>query len=51
MTGKELWGSILQKAMEGKLVPQKKEEGTAAELLEEIRKEKAALVKAGKLKK
>ena len=51
MTGKELWGSILQKAMEGKLVPQRKEEGTAAELLKEIRKEKAKLVKEGKLKK
>ena len=51
MTGKELWGSILQKAMEGKLVPQRKEEGTAAELLKEIRKEKAKLVKEGKRKK
>lgn len=51
MTGKELWGSILQKAMEGKLVPQRKEEGTAAELLKEIRKERAKLVKEGKLKK
>ena len=51
MTGKELWGSILQKAMEGKLVPQRKEEGTAAELLKEIRREKAKLVKEGKLKK
>ena len=51
MTGKELWGSILQKAIEGKLVPQKKEEGTAAELLKEIRKERAKLVKEGKLKK
>lgn len=51
MTGKELWGSILQKAMEGKLVPQRKVEGTAAELLKEIRKERAKLVKEGKLKK
>ena len=51
MTGKELWGSILQKAMEGKLVPQRKEEGTAAELLKEIRKERAKMVKEGKLKK
>ena len=51
MTGKELWGSLLQKAMEGKLVPQRKEEGTAAELLKEIRKERAKLVKEGKLKK
>lgn len=36
MTGKELWGSILQKAMEGKLVPQRKEEGTAAELIKRL---------------
>ncbi|MGN0955027.1 restriction endonuclease subunit S [Dialister sp.] len=51
MTGKELWDSILQQAIEGKLVPQRKEEGTAAELLQAIRKERAKLVKEGKLKK
>lgn len=43
--------SILQYAMEGKLVEQRPEEGTAEELLREIRAEKARLVKEGKIKK
>ena len=43
--------SVLQQAVEGKLVPQRAEEGTAAELLKEIEKERAELVKAGKMKK
>ena len=43
--------SVLQQAVEGKLVPQIAEEGTAAELLKEIEKERAGLVKAGKIKK
>ena len=43
--------SVLQQAVEGKLVPQRAEEGTAAELLKEIEKERAGLVKAGKMKK
>jgi type I restriction enzyme S subunit len=43
--------SILQEAIQGKLVPQIKEEGTAQELLEQIRQEKFQLVKDGKLKK
>jgi len=43
--------SILQEAIQGKLVPQIKEEGTAKELLEEIKAEKQKLVKEGKLKK
>ena len=43
--------SILQEAIQGKLVPQKKSEGTAEGLLEEIRAEKKRLVKEGKLKK
>lgn len=43
--------SILQEAIQGKLVSQKPEEGTAEELLAEIRKEKELLVKEGKLKK
>ena len=42
--------SVLQQAVEGKLVPQRAEEGTAAELLKEIEKERAELVKAGKMK-
>ena len=43
--------SILQEAIQGKLVPQIAEEGTAKELLAEIRKEKEHLAKEGKLKK
>ena len=47
----KLMKSILQEAIQGKLVPQIEEEGTAQELLEQIRKEKQKLVKNGKLKK
>lgn len=43
--------SVLQEAIMGKLVPQDPTEGTAEELLAEIRKEKEKLVKEGKLKK
>ena len=43
--------SLLQYAIEGKLVPQRKEEGTAKDLLAEIRAEKARLVKEKKIKK
>ena len=43
--------SILQEAIQGKLVPQIIEEGTAHELLEQIKIEKQKLVKEGKLKK
>ena len=43
--------SILQEAIQGKLVPQIAEEGTAQELLEQIKAEKKKLVKEGKLKK
>ena len=43
--------SILQEAIQGKLVPQITEEGTAEELLEQIKQEKQKLVKEGKLKK
>ena len=43
--------SILQEAIQGKLVPQMAEEGTAQELLEQIKTEKQKLVKEGKLKK
>ena len=43
--------SILQEAIQGKLVPQTAEEGTAKELLEQIKAEKQKLVKEGKLKK
>ena len=43
--------SILQEAIQGRLVPQIAEEGTAQELLEQIRQEKLRLVEDGKLKK
>ena len=43
--------SILQEAIQGKLVPQIAEEGTAKELLEQIKAEKQKLVNEGKLKK
>ena len=43
--------SILQEAIQGKLVPQLTEEGTAQDLLEQIKIEKLNLVKVGKLKK
>ena len=43
--------SILQEAIQGKLVPQLTEEGTAQDLLEQIKIEKLNLVKEGKLKK
>ena len=43
--------SVLQEAIQGKLVPQIAEEGTAQELLEQIKAEKQKLVKEGKLKK
>ena len=43
--------SILQEAIQGRLVPQIAEEDTAKELLEQIKKEKQKLVKEGKLKK
>lgn len=43
--------SILQNAVQGRLVPQLAEEGTAQDLLETIKEEKKRLVKEGKLKK
>ena len=43
--------SILQEAIQGRLVPQIAEEGTVQELFEQIKQEKARLVKEGKLKK
>ena len=47
----QLKKSILQEAIQGKLVPQLAEEGTAQDLLEQIKKEKLNLIKEGKLKK
>ena len=43
--------TVLQEAIQGKLVPQLTEEGTAQDLLEQIKIEKQKLVKEGKLKK
>ena len=43
--------SILQEAVQGKLVPQNPEDEPASVLLERIRTEKQALIKAGKIKK
>ena len=43
--------SVLQEAIQGKLVKQIAEEGTAQELLDQIKAEKQKLVKEGKLKK
>ena len=43
--------SILQLAVEGKLVEQRPEEGTGEELFRKIQEEKAKLIKEGKIKK
>ena len=51
MTPQELKNSILQLAIQGKLVEQRPEEGTAEELYRQIQKEKQRLIKAGKIKK
>ena len=51
MTPQELKNSILQLAIQGRLVEQRPEEGTAEELYKKIQAEKQALIKAGKLKK
>lgn len=50
MTPEQLKASILQYAIQGKLVEQKPEEGLADALLEEIRKEKEQLIADGKAK-
>ena len=51
MGAKEFKAAILQEAVQGKLVPQIASEGNARDLLEEIKTEKAKLIKEGKLKK
>ena len=51
MTGQQLKNSILQMAVQGKLVPQDPNDEPASVLLERIRKEKEQLIKAGKIKK
>lgn len=51
MTPQELKASILQQAIQGKLVDQRPEDGTGEKLFQQIQAEKQALVKAGKIKK
>lgn len=51
MTAQDLKNSILQLAMQGKLVEQRAEEGTAKELIEQIGIEKERLIKEGKIRK
>ena len=51
MTGQQLKNSILQMAVQGKLVPQDPNDEPASVLLEKIRKEKEQLIKEGKIKK
>ena len=51
MTPQELKNSILQLAIQGKLVEQRPKEGTAEELFVRIQEEKKRLIKEGKIKK
>ena len=51
MTPQELKNSILQLAIQGKLVEQRPEEGTAEELYQQIQVEKQQLINEGKIKK
>ena len=51
MTPHELKNSILQLAIQGKLVEQRPGEGTAEELYRQIQQEKQRLIKEGKIKK
>ena len=51
MTPQELKNSILQLAIQGKLVEQRTEEGTGEELYRQIQTEKKRLIKEGKIKK
>ena len=51
MTPQQLRNSILQQAIEGKLVEQRTEEGTAEDLYAQIQEEKKKLIAEGKIKK
>ena len=51
MNAQQLKNSILQEAIEGRLVPRDPNDEPASVLLNRIRKEKQQLVKEGKLKK
>ena len=51
MTAQGLKNSILQLAVQGKLVPQCKDDEPASELMKRIEQEKSTLIKAGKINK
>lgn len=51
MTAQQLKNSILQMAVQGKLVSQDPNDEPASVLLERIRKEKEQLIRDGKIKK
>lgn len=51
MTPEQLKASILQLAIQGKLVEQRPEEGTSEDLYQQIQAEKQKLIEEGKLKK
>lgn len=51
MNAQDLMKSVLQLAIQGKLVEQRNDEGTAEELYQQIKEEKAKLIKEGKIKK
>ncbi|MEK5023161.1 restriction endonuclease subunit S [Paenibacillus sp. FSL M7-1046] len=51
MNAQSLRNSILQLAFQGKLVEQRREEGTTEELYQQIQEEKVRLIKEGKIKK
>ena len=51
MTPRELKNSILQQAIQGKLVEQRPEEGSAEKLYHQIQQEKQRLIAEGKIKK
>ena len=50
MTAKQLKNSILQQAIQGKLIKQNKEDKPASELLKRIKAEREKLIKSGKIK-
>lgn len=50
MTAKQLKNSILQQAIQGKLINQNKEDEPASELLKRIKAEREKLIKSGKIK-
>ena len=51
MTAEQLLGSIIERALQGKLVEQLASEGTGEDLFQKIQAEKQRLIKSGKLKK